>query len=222
MFPWAYQQQALATKISTYASREAAAAIETVSVSAGSDGTDLGTADGHTEHMNHVHRLRYGSNRYKESAIRQWLNSDKAGGAWWQPQSEFDRAPSYAARDGFLKKLDEGLVAAIGEVDKTVALNTVTDGGGSEVVRDRVWLLSRDEMGYGHENNVTEGQTYPFFAGATNADRIYLLNGAPRWYWLRTPHTGYGTNVRYVDTDGSLSGGYASSSVGVLAAFTIY
>lgn len=222
MFPWAYQQQALATKISTYASREAAAAIETVSVSVGSDGTDLGTVDGHTEHMNHAHRLRYGSNRYKESAIRQWLNSDKAGGAWWQPQSEFDRAPSYAARDGFLKKLDEGLVAAIGEVDKTVALNTVTDGGGSEVVRDRVWLLSRDEMGYGHENNITEGQTYPFFAGATNADRIYLLNGAPRWYWLRTPNAGYGSNVRYVNTDGSLNNYYACNSGGVLAAFTIY
>lgn len=222
MFPWAYQQQALATKISTYASREAAAAIETVSVSAGDGGTNLGTADGHTEHMNHTHRLRYGSNRYKESAIRQWLNSDKAGGAWWQPQSEFDRAPSYAARDGFLKKLDEGLVAAIGEVDKTVALNTVTDGGGSEVVRDRVWLLSRDEMGYGHENNITEGQTYPFFAGATNADRIYLLNGAPRWYWLRTPNTGYGSNARTVYTDGSLHIIIAHNSYGVLAAFTIY
>lgn len=222
MFPWGYQQQALTTKISTYASREAVAAIETVSVSTGSDGTDLGTADGHTEHMNHAHRLRYGSNRYKESAIRQWLNSDKAGGAWWQPQNEFDRAPSYAARDGFLKKLDEGLVAAIGEADKTVALNTVTDGGGSEVVRDRVWLLSRDEMGYGHENNITEGQTYPFFAGATNADRIYLLNGAPRWYWLRTPNTGHGNNVRNVSTDGSLYSNFACSSIGVLAAFTIY
>ena len=44
--------------------------------------------------MNHAHRLRYGSNRYKESAIRQWLNSDKAGGTWWQPQSEFDRPPT--------------------------------------------------------------------------------------------------------------------------------
>ena len=121
-----------------------------------------------------------------------------------------------------MKKLDEGLVAAIGEVDKTVALNTVTDGGGSEVVRDRVWLLSRDEMGYGHENNITEGQTYPFFAGATNADRIYLLNGAPRWYWLRTPYAGNGNSVRNVDTDGSLSNNYARSSSGVLAAFTIY
>lgn len=90
------------------------------------------------------------------------------------------------------------------------------------MVRDRVWLLSRDEMGYGHENNVTEGQTYPFFAGATNADRIYLLNGAPRWYWLRTPHAGVGNYVRIVHTDGSLSSSIANSSYGVLAAFTIY
>ena len=72
-------------------------------------------------------------------------------------------------------------------------------------------------MGYGHENNVTEGQTYPFFAGATNADRIYLLNGAPRWYWLRTPNTGNGNNVRNVNTDGSLSNNNANNSNGVLA-----
>ena len=107
-------------------------------------------------------------------------------------------------------------------MDKTVALNTVTDGDGSEAVRDRVWLLSRDEMGYGHENNIAEGQTYPFFAGATNADRIYLLNGAPRWYWLRTPLAGNGSSVRDVNTDGSLVSGTANFSYGVLAAFTIY
>lgn len=222
MFPWAWQQQALTTKISTYASREAASAIETASVSAGNGGTNLGTADGKTAHMNHTYRLRYGSNRYKESAIRQWLNSDKAGGAWWQPQSEFDRPPNYAARDGLLKKLDEGLAGVIGEVDKVVALNAVTDGGGSETVRDRVWLLSRDEMGYGHEGGVVEGQTYPFFAGATNADRIYLLNGAPRYCWLRTPSAWYASNASIVDTDGSLGNYSAHNSNGVLAAFTIY
>lgn len=77
-------------------------------------------------------------------------------------------------------------------------------------------------MGYGHENNITEGQTYPFFVGATNADRIYLLNGAPRWYWLRTPLAGNGSYVRYVSTDGSLNISTAGYSYGVLAAFTIY
>lgn len=222
MFPWAYQQQATVAKISTYASREAASAIETVDVSVGGGGINLGTADGNTEHMNHTHRIRYGSNRYKESAIRQWLNSDKAGGAWWQPQNEFDRAPNYAARDGFLKKLDTGLAGVIGEVDKVVALNKITDGGGSETVRDRVWLLSRDEMGYGHEDGIVEGQTYPFFAGATNADRIYLLNGAPRYYWLRTPYAWYGNVARNVYTDGSLGSYNVYNSYGVLAAFTIY
>ena len=90
------------------------------------------------------------------------------------------------------------------------------------MVRDRVWLLSRDEMGYGHENNITEGQTYPFFVGATNADRIYLLNGAPRWYWLRTPNAGNGSYARNVNTGGSLGNNNANYSTGVLAAFTIY
>ena len=46
--------------------------------------------------VNHQQRCRYGSNNYKESAIRQFINSDAASFAW-TPKTNFDRPPSGAS-----------------------------------------------------------------------------------------------------------------------------
>ena len=91
MFPWGYNTQAASTKVSTYASRTATAAIESVSVVEGTEGTSLGTADGNTANMNHTHRIRYGSNNWVESAMRQGINSDEDAGRVGTPQTKFDR-----------------------------------------------------------------------------------------------------------------------------------
>ena len=222
LFPWGYQVQVLATKVSTYASQSAATPIETVSVSEGTDGTDLGTANGTTAHMNHIQRARYGSNRWKESSIRAWLNSEKAAGSWWTPQTEFDRPPTYTSRAGFLKGLSADFLAILGEADHIAALNTATDGGGSETTRDRMFLLSSTEVGLGKENGIAEGVTYPFYEGATNADRIKTRNGAAVWWWLRGPVAWGAYVVRSVNTGGELSSSNAYNGYSVAAACVIY
>lgn len=222
LFPWGYQVQVLATKVSTYASQSAATPIETVSVSEGTDGTDLGTANGTTAHMNHIQRARYGSNRWKESSIRAWLNSEKAAGSWWTPQTEFDRPPTYTSRAGFLKGLSADFLAILGEADHIAALNTATDGGGSETTRDRMFLLSSTEVGLGKENGIAEGVTYPFYEGETNADRIKTRNGAAVWWWLRGPVAWGAYVVRSVNTGGELSSSNAYNGYSVAAACVIY
>lgn len=222
LFPWGYQVQSLATKVSTYASQSAATPIETVSVSEGTDGTDLGTANGTTAHMNHIQHARYGSNRWKESSIRAWLNSEKAAGSWWTPQTEFDRPPTYTSRAGFLKGLSADFLAILGEADHIVALNTATDGGGSETTRDRMFLLSSTEVGLGKENGIAEGVTYPFYEGATNADRIKTRNGAAVWWWLRGPVAWGAYVVRSVNTGGELNSSNAYNGYLVAAACVIY
>lgn len=222
LFPWGYQVQALATKVSTYASQSAATPIETVSVSEGTDGTDLGTANGTTAHMNHIQRARYGSNHWKESSIRAWLNSEKAAGSWWAPQTEFDRPPTYTSRAGFLKGLSADFLAILGEADHIAALNTVTDGGGSETTRDRMFLLSSTEVGLGKENGIAEGVTYPFYEGAANADRIKTRNGAAAWWWLRGPYAWSANSARNVGTGGELGSGSACYGWSVAAACVIY
>lgn len=231
-FPWNWNTQASTTKVSTYKSRTDTAAIETVGVTEGTGGTNLGTADGKTTNMNHSHRIRYGSNNWVESAMRQYLNSDKAAGSVWTPQTKFDRPPSWnASTVGFMNGLDADFLAVIGKTTKVTCRNTVTDGGGSDTTKDKFFLLSRREVFAGNEvSNVTEGEPYPFYSDYsdyTNANagadknRIKYRGGSPQWWWLRTPITGSGNFVRYVDADGNLNNGGAYTGNGVAPACNV-
>ena len=232
MFPWGYNTQAASTKVSTYASRTATAAIESVSVVEGTEGTSLGTADGNTANMNHTHRIRYGSNNWVESAMRQWINSDKAAGSVWTPQTKFDRPPSWAASTaGFLNGIDADFLEVIGETEKVTCRNTVTDGGGSDITTDKFFLLSRREVYAGNEvSGVIEGEPYPYYSDYSNlsvagtgndTNRIKYRNGSPQWWWLRTPYSGGGHTVRDVGTAGNLYSHNANSSHGVAPACNI-
>ena len=232
MFPWGYNTQAASTKVSTYASRTATAAIESVSVVEGTEGTSLGTADGNTANMNHTHRIRYGSNNWVESAMRQWINSDKAAGSVWTPQTKFDRPPSWAASTaGFLNGIDADFLEVIGETEKVTCRNTVTDGGGSDITTDKFFLLSRREVYAGNEvSGVIEGEPYPYYsdysdlsvAGTGNdTNRIKYRNGSPQYWWLRTPHSGNGFTVRSISPTGYLYDYGALNSYGVAPACNI-
>ena len=162
--------------------------------------------------VNHHQRCRYGSNNYKESAIRQWLNSEASSFAW-TPKTNFDRPPSGAPYTGagFLKLLDPELVAVLGAVDKQVARNTVTDDGGQDLFSDKVFLLSRVEVFGGTEGTTTGEQPYPYYSAlavnpttAALAGRIKYLDGSARYWWLRSPYTGFASHPRYVTTSGTV------------------
>lgn len=233
MFPWGYNTQAASTKVSTYASRMATAAIESVSVVEGTEGTSLGTADGNTANMNHTHHIRYGSNNWVESAMRQWINSDKDAGSVWTPQTKFDRPPSWAASAaGFLNGIDADFLEVIGETEKVTCRNTVTDGDGSDITTDKFFLLSRREVYAGNEvSGVIEGEPYPYYsdysdlsaAGTGNdTNRIKYRNGSAQYWWLLTPTSGHGHNVRTIDPAGTLNNyGANGSSAGVAPACNI-
>ena len=215
MFPWGYEKQAADTKISTYSSRESTEAIETVTVDEASTGIFLGTADGKSENMNHTHRIRYGSNNYAESAARQCLNSDKAAGTYWKPQTIFDRPPTWeTSQEGFMAGMDEDFLAVVAETSKTTALNTVTDGGGSTETTDKFFLLSKAEVYAGAEGSIMEGEPYPFYSDFSDlsqagtgedTNRIKYTSAGTAGYWrLRSPHVGIGYNVRAVYPTGAV------------------
>ena len=177
-------------------------------------------------------RKSYGNNRYLYSNLLQWLNSDKAAGAWYSAQHSADAAPTnaniwinyneYDQEAGFLTNFSPELKAALQTVSKVTAKNTVTDGGGYETVSSKIFLLSNTEVGLANENNVAEGSIYKYYADSNNnARRVKKptaqavsnseytnssLNANAGWYWwLRTPYSGYSYYVRTVYTDGSLS-----------------
>lgn len=172
-------------------------------------------------------RRNYGNNRYSLSNLRQWLN--KAGSPWYQAQHGADAAPTnanvwsnyneYDDEAGFLTGFSAQMLAAILNTTLTVAKASV-DGGGSETVTDRVFLLSKAEVGLGAENGVSEGSTLAMFSD--NASRqcrptaqavsnseyktSSLSASQPWWYWLRSPYASGSYSVRGVRSDGSLGG----------------
>ena len=232
MFPWAYQQQASATKVSTYVNANASAVIETVSVKEGSEGTSLGVADGTVSDLNHIHRARYGSNNWSESDLRMRLNSSAAPGGTWTRQSKFSHKPSWAdTESGFLRGVDPDFLSVLGEVTKVTVLNTLIDSEGSKASNEKIFLLSRSEV-YGNlENGIDEGAAYPYyknysdFAGkndGSDTNRIkYQSNGTPYYWWLRTPNAGNAYYVHHVLPTGAIGNNLANSSIGLAPACCI-
>ena len=205
----AYNATMIGATISSFASPTATTATETVTMSEGSGGTDLGSltnAGTPASHINSIQRALLGSNRWKDSAIRQMMNSDKAAGNVWSPQTEFDRPPSWASSTaGFLNGLEPEFLSVVSETSYVTAKNTVTDGGGTETLTDKFYLPSRTEI-FG-ENEIAgnpEGTQYAYYVGATNADRIKYRAGTARSWWLRTPSTPLASNERNIDTSGAI------------------
>ena len=95
-------------------------------------------------------RRSYGSNRYSQSAIRQWLNSDaEATAGWWTAQTSTDVAPTNPATwldwPGFLKCLPESMASFL----QPVRVKTATADIDSNVVDttyDKMWLPSKEEL----------------------------------------------------------------------------
>ena len=232
-FGWIYNTQASATKVTSYASATSTTAIEQVAVSEGTDGTNLGTltaAGDFSNNLNSIIRVRYGSNNYKESAIRQWLGSSAAAGSVWTPQTKFDRPPSWAANTaGFMNGMDADFLAVIGKTHIVVARNTVCDGGGYDEMDDYFFLLSRSEIYGGVEvSGVNEGSPYPYYADysdlsaagmGNDSNRIKYRGGTAQYWWNRTPSSGSGSNVVY--TAGYVGSNGASNSYGIAPACNI-
>ena len=219
-FGWGYGTQAANAKITSY--DEDLVQIEQVSVSEGNGGTSLGTTDGTSTNLNHIHRVRYGSNNYAQGAIRQFLNSDKSAGSVWESKTNFDRPPVWNSDTaGFMSDLDSDFLAVVGAVHKIACINNVTDGGGSVSFDDKFFLLSRSEIYGGNEvTSVDEGSPYPYYsdysdlseAGTdTDMNRIKYRSGTAQVWGLRSSITTSGSHIRMINATGAVGNYYANN-----------
>ena len=166
-------------------------------------------------------RKSYGNNRYLYSNIRKWLNSNGEAGNWWTAQHSADAAPDYATKKaGFMSYFDSDFLSVIGKTKIKVVKNTKTDGGGYEEISDDYFYLpSTTEVGLANENSIAEGTLFPYFD--SNAKRIKYYSGSTKYWWLRTPYSGYTSNVRIVYTSGGLHNYNAYDASGVAPACNI-
>ena len=185
---------------------------------------DLRGFDAKEPSNSNADRQSYGNNRYLHSNLRQWLN--KSGHPWYVATHGADAPPNdtgmntptgYDDEPGFLSNFSSDELGGILDTTLTVAKNTVTDGGGSEVVTDKVFLLSNTEVGLANENSIVEGSLLPLFSndasriakltqqGVTNTKSTSKPATVNAWYWwLRTPRATVSRFVRYVHSSGTL------------------
>lgn len=198
---------------------------------------------------NNANELRrgYGNSRYRTSNVRQWLNSNKDASKWWTAQNlddgtqgtnNADAPPSvkgfpkynnlgYDDKDGFLKGFSAEEKQIILDTKIDVGKNAVTEGGGKEIVTDKVFLLSLAEAGFTGVGGTAEGKPFSMFnsdmsrqavlskeciANSKSSDKL-LLNKKWSW-WLRSPSTGFPASVFMVSNAGGILYNTADMSEG--------
>ena len=143
---------------------------------------------------NHADRFKWGNNIWKESNMRQWLNS--TGNDWFQKQNEYDvHSGSTGYSSGWMTGFVPGFLDLVMPVYNKTARNTVSiiqggGGGGYDITLDRFWLLSLKEFNGSNNNKIAEGQHLAYFRdmATTNEQHIqYDDGGIARVVWLRSP-----------------------------------
>lgn len=153
--------------------------IETITPTFVASGVDLGIQklNSRNGNLNSTQEMAYGWNRWKTSAIRQYLNSDKLKGEWWVAQDEWDIAPDQLSQiDGYLKGIDPELLAVIQPVKVTTYANTVNDGGAADVTYDKVILPSLEQM-YIAPQISGEGEAHQYYKELNGTDAPYKQYG---------------------------------------------
>ena len=216
-----------ARSVRAYTSRTTTTVSETLTITQGSGGTSLGTFG---EGLNHAQRVSYGSNNYKESAIRQFLNSSAAANGFWTPQTKFDRPPSWMTSvAGFVSGLDDDFLATVGTVVLPCSANNTYEAPDSTIAKnskytlnDKFYLASQREIFGSTTDTVADDSVLlPYYEGATNTDRIKYRDGTAAYWWMRTPYSWHASTVRNVYSDGSLDGSGAYGALSLAPACTI-
>lgn len=195
----------------------------------GTGGTELGTtstANAHTVNgrVNAPSRAVYGYNRWSQSGLRQWLNSEAAAGAWWTAQNPWDRPAAVAATlAGFLAGYDADVKKYFKPI-KVVTVACDADSNAEDITYDKVFLSSLEQMYCtpqfsGKEGEYWEyykrllGRTSPAPTGATYARlKKYALDvpTSAQACWRRSAGRSTATNAWYVTSSGHVgsSGAY--------------
>lgn len=215
-----------ARQVLSYANQTTTITTESVAITAGSGGTNLGTFG---EGLNYPHRVSYGSNNYKESAMRQFLNSSAAAGSVWTPQTKFDRPPSWlTSLAGYKNGLDQDFLAVVGKVLLHCSANNTYEAPDSSIAKgtkytlnDEFYLASAMEIFNTNLDVADDSKVFPFYEGADNADRIKYCDGSTANWWSRTPASGDAGDVRLFQFDGTVNSYGAVRSNGLAPACTI-
>lgn len=207
-------------RIYTY-SADGKSILETITPTFTASGTSLGTMKATVRNgdMNSMQETAYGWNRWKTSALRQYLNSDAAIGNWWTAQDEWDIAPDQlTTKKGFLSGCPESFVEALKKVKVTTYPNTVYDDTGGntpDITYDRVFIPSLEQM-FINPQKEGEGEYHKYWKRKSGQDTVMAQwqtypqiitygvenHTAAQHVWLRSAHRGYAYTAWGVNSGG--------------------
>ena len=196
-------------------------------------GTLLGTIGATNVHkpegnLNAISRAVYGYGRYKQSAVRQYINSTADAGEWWEPQNPWDRPPAQAATvRGFAAGFSQEFLSVVKPIQIVTAINTVEGSAdATEICADKFFLPSMTQMCFAQQ--YTEDEVWQLYrnlatqcgiaSGSTFANHpttyeeikrrtLEAKEGSAVYVFLRAASRGYAN-----DACGVNSGGYVNYS----------
>ena len=217
-------------KLTSYASRSSTTALESnIACSEGTSGTDLGDANkaSNNTKINSTDRCLYGSNNWKQSALRLWLNTDKNANAWWTPQGPFDRPSGNVGVQGWMYGIEKDFLDVLQDVLNPTTQNWF-DGGTTVNSREKFFIPSNGQVWF--TSAETEGKPWDYYtmfsdlpsAGTgSDSNRIKTLNGSASYWWTRSAYSDTSYTEFLVSPDGSRNSYYANYSYGVAPACVI-
>lgn len=177
---------------------------ETVDVTVGSGGTSIGTLQMKTRigNLNSIQEMAYGWNRWKTSALRQYLNSSKPKGQWWKAQDQWDICPDQlASKDGFLCGMPEEMLNSLKKVKISTFANTVNDGGAEDITYDYVTISSLQQMFFEPKKS-GEGNAHTYWkrrSGITTPCKMNTSYPNMLEYSISDKTTSTGVRIRSAD-----------------------
>lgn len=235
VFDMTYNATLEGKSVKSYANKTTTTALETVTLTEGSEGTSLGTTNGSSPNVNHMHRAIFGSNNYAQSAVRQWLNSAAVAGSVWTPTNVFDRPASWATSyNGFMHGLPADFLAVVQPAVLACRTNSLfevesLDGTAFAINQlyslkvDKFFLLSRPEIfGDWDSASYKDGTQLEYYNGLTATERIKRdAAGTARFAWLRSPYPSIANLARIVFSSGGVNHTTAYNGYGVAPACII-
>lgn len=179
--------------------------------------------------LNSCQEMAYGWNRWKTSAIRQYLNSAAAIGAWWAAQDEWDIAPEQlTTKPGFLSGVPETFAESIKAVKVVTYPNTVQDDTGGntpDVTYDKVFLPSLEQI-FANPQKSGEGEYHEYWKRKSGSSTPLAQYGtypqmitygvtnhtAAQFVRLRSALRGVACDAWRVSASGHVSNGNASNA----------
>jgi serine/threonine protein kinase len=157
----------------------------------------------------------YGSNKWEESNIRDWLNSKDTKVNFQNNKPDLDSVwkgfNPYSDEQGFLSGFTEKELNLIVEYDH-------------DQITDKVFLLSKYEL-FGMWNNSNDRQKTPTEAAvnSSNYTNKKFAYNYTWWYWTRDARNNDTYSVNFIDGDGSYNSfeNAANGTFGILPAIYI-